>query len=218
MTALRRWLNEWWTASSVIVGFSAGVVAGTIWPKQPFPAAGLVLGLTTFAMVALAHRLDTSGAWARFLARLRSVATIRRLLIVLGIVSAVGVYAALLVPLSARWFYGTWAVAVICAGALVWSGTGRFLCWAGWHEWRISDMNGAVDVLKCERCGREKEVCDGKTLPPVVEITPGWQERAEKLRETVRTCRHPLPHDWTREAGRFCWNCGRLLNEDGSER
>ena len=95
----------------------------------------------------------------------------------------------------------------------------RWLCKLGLHVWRISDMNGPVDVLKCERCGRGKEVADGKTLPPVVQITPGWQEWAEKLRKAIRTCRHDASH--VREGGSGPWACsmcGRLLNDDGSER
>lgn len=92
----------------------------------------------------------------------------------------------------------------------------RAMCWFGRHDWRISDMNGPVDVLRCERCHREKEVVDGRTLPPV-RIVPGWQGRKARLAKTIRTCKHDGDR-MRNDGGRwFCANCGRYLNDDGSE-
>ena len=50
------------------------------------------------------------------------------------------------------------------------------------------------------------------------DITPGWQERVARLRETIRTCQHTGAHERNEEGVLFCATCGRHLNEDGSER
>ena len=49
------------------------------------------------------------------------------------------------------------------------------------------------------------------------DITPGWQERAQRLRETIRNCQHQGEKKRNGDGQLFCADCGRHLNDDGSE-
>ena len=49
------------------------------------------------------------------------------------------------------------------------------------------------------------------------DITPGWQHRMTELRQTVRDCRHTGQKLRNDEGQLFCVDCGRHLNEDGTE-
>lgn len=49
------------------------------------------------------------------------------------------------------------------------------------------------------------------------DITPGWQERAAKLRETIRNCQHQGEKKRNADGVLFCADCCRHLNEDGTE-
>lgn len=54
-------------------------------------------------------------------------------------------------------------------------------------------------------------------MPALTDITPGWQERAAKLRETIRTCQHKGEKERNTDGVLFCSICGRWLNEDETE-
>lgn len=49
------------------------------------------------------------------------------------------------------------------------------------------------------------------------DITPGWQERADELRKLIRDCQHTGGRERNEQGQLFCADCGRWLNEDGSE-
>ena len=49
------------------------------------------------------------------------------------------------------------------------------------------------------------------------DITPGWQHRMDELRQSIRECRHDGKIMRNEEGKLFCEDCGRRLNDDGSE-
>lgn len=50
------------------------------------------------------------------------------------------------------------------------------------------------------------------------DLSPGWQDRAEKLREVIRTCKHKGKQLRNVDNGRpFCANCGLYMDGDGTK-
>ncbi|HJX52881.1 MAG TPA: hypothetical protein VJ801_08965 [Polyangia bacterium] len=50
-----------------------------------------------------------------------------------------------------------------------------------------------------------------------LDITPGWQHRMAELRRIVRDCQHAGQRLRNGEGQLFCADCGRHLNDDGTE-
>jgi uncharacterized Zn finger protein (UPF0148 family) len=49
------------------------------------------------------------------------------------------------------------------------------------------------------------------------DVTPGWQYRMAELRRIVRDCQHAGPKLRNEDGRLFCAECGRRLNDDGTE-